>query len=141
MSTLGDELLKKIALLEKQRVDFNADIDRQLSVYRAALAAEQSTNGTRNTADSTFSEMEETGDPGLPSREANTGFVRELINRRAKKGITAGGIREAAASRGFVLTKKFPYRILWKLQNQNEIIRDETGLYYPAPLPESAAKS
>ena len=61
-------------------------------------------------------------------------FVREVLKRNAKTGVTPKQIREAAEQQGLTYTENFPHTVLHKFRTQAKPeVREEGGRYFPIP--------
>ena len=61
-------------------------------------------------------------------------FVREVLKRNAKTGVTPKQIREAADQKGLSYPGNFPHTTLHKFRTQAKPeVREEDGKYFPIP--------
>ena len=66
--------------------------------------------------------------------KAGRAFVREVLKRNAKTGITPKQIREAAERERLSYSNNFPHTILHKFRTQAKPeVREEGGKYFPIP--------
>ena len=66
--------------------------------------------------------------------KANRAFVREVLKRNAKTGVTPKQVREAAEQQGLAYSANFPHTILHKFRTQaRPEAREEGGKYFPIP--------
>jgi hypothetical protein len=127
-SYIGEAMSDSLILGLKTRVDHHRarmEYHRsKLHVWEAALKTALEEKGvTSASVKSTPSEGE---------GRANRAFVREVLKRNAKAGVTPKQIREDADRQELAYSDNFPYTILHKFRTQAKPeVREVGGRYFP----------
>jgi hypothetical protein len=120
------ELEAKVKFYRGRLEEDRAELRIWESALRSALRGD---SGKRESAAAKKPMPQEArGTKGKVSRQ----FVREVLRRNAKAGITPKQIREEADRQALAYSENFPYTILHKFRTQAKPeVREEGGRYYP----------
>lgn len=100
----------------------------KLRVWESALKSALEENDDKGSAKASAKPA-----PQTVKGKANRAFVREVLKRNAKVGMTPKQIREAADQQGLAYVDNFPYTILHKLRTQSKPdVQEIGGKYFPA---------
>jgi hypothetical protein len=97
----------------------------ELRIWESALQSALAEIGENKSANKKASQVK-----GKVSRA----FVREVLKRNAKSGVTPKQFREAADQQGLSYPANFPHTTLHKFRTQPKPeVREEGGKYFPIP--------
>jgi len=122
------------------RASLIADLEAKVRYYRERVEEHRSKLRVWESAlKSALEEEDEDGALAKPTLQevkgkADRAFVREVLKRNSKAGVTPKQMREAADQRGLSYTENFPYTILHKFRTQAKPEAWEVGgRYFPHP--------
>jgi hypothetical protein len=118
-----DSLIAELEAKVKHYRERVEDARYKLRVWESALKSALEERGEGRTEKTAAQEAK---------GKADRAFVREVLKRNAKTGVTPKQIREAAAQQRLSYSGNFPHTTLHKLKTQSEPeVREEGGRYFP----------